>query len=115
MMEQPSSSGEWRRWGEVRSGAALTSSAADYRQRLIYSGGGHVYAIVSVLIYGFAFLLFDPVCSYSTGTCNDAEASSSLCGIPPVMVDGFWLFPLKIQCASGQLKVPRRSAYCLVP
>lgn len=31
-------------------------------------GGGHVYAIVSALIYGFAFLLFDPVCSCSTQT-----------------------------------------------
>lgn len=67
MMELPSSSGEWRRWGEVSSGAALTSPASGYRRRLIY-WGGHVYAIVSAFIYGFAFCCLTQ-CGLATHRC----------------------------------------------
>lgn len=105
MMEQPSSSGEWRRWGEVRSGIDVIGLRLSAEVNLLgwgegMEGVGGVYAIVSVLIYGFSLLLFDPVCSCSAerGAQRCRSEFSSLRNSSRI---GFWLFPLKTQCASG--------------
>lgn len=92
MMEQPSSSGEWRRWGEVSIDVIGLWLSAEVN---LLGGGGVMQLSVSssAAQLWICFSAVWPSELHAAHRQKDAEASS-LCGFPLMEVDEFWFVVL---------------------
>lgn len=88
-----------------RGKAALTSLLGGYQQRLIYWGMDALMQLSVSTQAAHLWICFSTVltsagwCSPQTKQRHDGEAATSLCGVPLVAVDVFFL--CQVQCARG--------------
>lgn len=114
MMEQPSSSGEWRRWGEIS--IDVTSLWLSAEVNLLWGAGGlcNCQGARQLDSYGFAFLLFDPVSSMQH-TDRKMQRQVLSVDLLPWRWMSSGLFLCQMQCASRLVESARTQGLLLGP